>query len=78
MERLDRETDLAWHREDRLATKAEMIAGLRGRDALLCNILDRVDGELLDACPGLKVVANFGVGFNPTLPIQLRTTPPTN
>lgn len=64
MERLDRETDLAWHREDRLATKAEMIAGLKGRDALLCNILDRVDGELLDACPGLKVVANFGVGFN--------------
>src|SRR6185437_11542744 len=25
---------------------------------------DRVDGNLLDACPGVKVVANFGVGFN--------------
>jgi glyoxylate reductase len=34
MERLERETELAWHSED------------------------------LDACPGLKVVANFGVGFN--------------
>ena len=64
MERLERETDLAWHREDRVPTKAEVIAGLKGRDALLCTILDRVDGELLDACPGLKVVANFGVGFN--------------
>ena len=64
MERLERETDLAWHREDRVATKAEVIAGMKGREALLCNILDRVDGELLDACPGLKVVANFGVGFN--------------
>lgn len=64
MERLERETDFAWHREDRVPTKAEVVAGLKGRDALLCNILDRVDGELLDACPGLKVVANFGVGFN--------------
>lgn len=64
MDRLERETDLAWHREDRVATKAEVIAGPKGRDALLCTILDRVDAELLDACPGLKVVANFGVGFN--------------
>lgn len=64
MECLERETELAWHREDRVPTKMEVIAGLKGRDALLCNILDRVDGELLDACPGLKVVANFGVGFN--------------
>jgi glyoxylate reductase len=64
MERLERETDLAWHREDRVATKTEVIAGLKGCDALLCTILDRVDAGLLDACPGLKVVANYGVGFN--------------
>jgi glyoxylate reductase len=64
MERLEHETDLAWHREDRVATRGEVIAGMKGRDALFCNILDRVDGELLDACPGIKVVANFGVGFN--------------
>ncbi len=64
MERLERETDLAWNREDRTVSKAEIIAGMKGREALLCTILDRVDGELLDACPGLKVVANFGVGYN--------------
>jgi glyoxylate reductase len=64
MERLEREVDLAWHSEDRVAAKTEIITGMKGREALLCNILDRVDAELLDACPGLKVVANFGVGFN--------------
>jgi len=64
MQRLEFESDLAWHREDRVATKAELVAGTKGREALLCTILDRVDAELLDACPGLKVVANFGVGFN--------------
>ena len=64
MARLERETDLAWQKEDRVATKAEIIAGMKGRDALLCNITDKVDADLLKACPGLKVVANFGVGFN--------------
>jgi len=64
MARLERETNLAWNREDRVATREEIIAGMQGRDALLCNILDKVDAALLDACPGLKVVANFGVGFN--------------
>jgi glyoxylate reductase len=80
MERLERETDLAWHREDRLATKAEVIAGMKGREALLCTILDHVDGELLDACPGLKVVANFGVGFNniDVPAVTSRKTPVTN
>jgi len=64
MERLERESDFLWHREERAATRAEVIAGAQGRDALICTILDRVDAELLDACGGLKVVANFGVGFN--------------
>ena len=43
MDRLERETDLAWHAEDRAATRAEIIAGMKGREALLCNILDRID-----------------------------------
>ncbi|MCX6895519.1 MAG: D-glycerate dehydrogenase [Verrucomicrobia bacterium] len=64
MERLAREADLVWNDADRVATRAEIIAGARGCDALLCNITDCVDAGLLAACPGLKVVANFGVGFN--------------
>ena len=64
MDRLERETDLVWHTPDGVVTREEIIAGLRGRDALLCNIRDKVDGELLDSCPGLKAVVNFGVGYN--------------
>ncbi len=64
MDRLTEETDLAFNPEDRSATKCEIIAGLHGRDALLCNIADQIDAAILEACPGLKVVANFGVGFN--------------
>lgn len=57
-------TDLAMNSEDRVLTAAEVIAGVRGRDALLCNITDPVTAEILAAAPGLRVVANFGVGFN--------------
>ncbi len=64
MERLERETNLTWNFAERVATRKELIAGVKDCDALLPTILDRVDGEVLDACPGLKVVANFGVGFN--------------
>ncbi len=33
-------------------------------DGLVSLLTDRVDGELLDAAPRLKVVSNFAVGFN--------------
>jgi glyoxylate reductase len=62
--RLEAETVLTRHTADRVATSAEIIAGARGADALLCNITDKIDAAILDACPTLKVVANFGVGFN--------------
>lgn len=57
-------TDLTWNPDDRVLTSAEVIAGLRGRDALLCNITDPIGAEIMDGAPGLKVIANFGVGFN--------------
>jgi glyoxylate reductase len=64
MDRLEREADLAWHTGEEAAARAVIVAGLRGGDALLCNLRDKVDADLLDQCPGLKVVANFGVGYN--------------
>ena len=57
-------TDLTMNTEDRVLGAAEVIAGLRGRDALLCNITDPIGAEIMDAVPGLRVIANFGVGFN--------------
>lgn len=64
MDRLNKETDLASNQADRVLIKSEIITGLEGREGLLCTINDRIDSEIFDACPELKVVANFGVGFN--------------
>jgi glyoxylate reductase len=33
-------------------------------DGLLSLLTDRIDGPFLDACPRLKVVSNYAVGFN--------------
>ncbi|WP_414663563.1 2-hydroxyacid dehydrogenase [Horticoccus sp. 23ND18S-11] len=57
-------TELTLNPDDRVLSAAEVIAGARGCEALLCNITDPVGAEIMDALPGLRVIANFGVGFN--------------
>jgi glyoxylate reductase len=37
---------------------------LQGKQALLCLLTERVDAELLDAAPDLRVVANLAVGYD--------------
>lgn len=37
---------------------------VRNCDGLLCLLTDKIDAELLDAAPTLKVVSNFAVGVN--------------
>ena len=51
---------------DRIWTQEELVEQLRGGnyEALYCMLTNRIDGEVLDAAPGLKVVANMAVGFN--------------
>lgn len=52
---------------DRVLAKEELIGSLREHrpDALLCLLIDRIDGDVLDAGrPQLKVVANYAVGFD--------------
>jgi glyoxylate reductase len=49
---------------DRPPTRDELLAGLQGKQALLCLLTERVDADLLDAAPGLRVVANLAVGFD--------------
>jgi len=45
-------------------SKKELIAGTRGKDALLCLLTDKIDIAVLKASKKLKVVANYAVGFD--------------
>ena len=35
-----------------------------GKDALICLLTEKIDDELLDAAPGLRIVANVAVGYD--------------
>lgn len=49
---------------DRIWTKEEVIAHLPGHDALLCLLTNPIDAAVMDAAPGLKIIANMAVGYN--------------
>ena len=50
---------------DRPATKEEIVAGVRGADALLSILTEKITGEIMEAgLPTLKIVANYAVGFD--------------
>lgn len=58
-----RDEDVDYNGFERALPKAELIARLRGREGLICQIVDTVDDEVL-ASESLRVVANIAVGFN--------------
>lgn len=43
--------------------RQQLLRRVAGQDGLLCTITDRIDAEVLDRAPALKVIANYGVGF---------------
>lgn len=43
--------------------RQKLLKSIADKEGLLCTITDRIDAELLDHAPALKVIANYGVGF---------------
>lgn len=64
MARLRERTDATINPRDRALTRDELVAAVADVEGLLCMVTDRVDAELLDAAPRLKVVSNHAVGFD--------------
>lgn len=49
----------------RPVTREELIEGVRGREAVLCMLSDRIDAEVLRAAgPQCKIFANYAVGYD--------------
>ncbi len=51
-------------RDHRPLPAEELRAVAAGYDGLICLLTDRIDAELLAACPRLRVVANVAVGYD--------------
>lgn len=63
-ELLSREFEVSMNNDLRLLSKEEIIRGLEDKDALLCLLSDSIDAEIIESNPKLKVIANYGAGFN--------------
>lgn len=60
-----RDVELDPHDSDEPLPRATLLARVARADALITTISDQVDAELLDAAgASLKIVANFGVGYD--------------
>ncbi|CAG11185.1 unnamed protein product, partial [Tetraodon nigroviridis] len=54
-----------WDSDDISVPRKELLQKVRGVDALLCVLTEKIDAELLDAAgPNLKVVSTMSVGFD--------------
>jgi glyoxylate reductase len=52
------------HMGSRAISRNDLLARVRGKQALLCLLTDRVDDEVIDAGADLKIVANIAVGYD--------------
>lgn len=64
LDRLGVECEVDFHSEDRPMERRDFLERLDGKEGLLPSITDMVDAEAMDRAPGLRMIANFGVGFN--------------
>jgi lactate dehydrogenase-like 2-hydroxyacid dehydrogenase len=53
------------NKEDRVLSQQELLKEVKGRDAVLCLLTDKIDAEVFDAAgTQCKIFSNYAVGFN--------------
>ena len=62
--RLEQHFDVESNQLDETWPKAELITRLQGKAGAFTTGGDRIDGDVLAACPELKICANMAVGYN--------------
>ncbi|UUZ76329.1 D-glycerate dehydrogenase [Polaromonas sp. P1(28)-13] len=62
--RLEQYFEVEANQSDETWSKAQLTERLQGKDGAFTTGGDRIDAEVLAACPGLKICANMAVGYN--------------
>ncbi len=61
----DKDYEVEINPEDKVLSKEELKESVRGADAMIALLTDKIDAEILEAAgPQLKIVANYAVGFD--------------
>lgn len=56
------EIDL-WDKKEKISPY-ELKKRLKDKDALICLLADKIDREVIDSAPNLKIIANYAVGYD--------------
>lgn len=64
MREIRRRFRLRYNRDDRPLSKREILQGVQNADGLISTLSDRIDGEIINAAPRLRIIANYAVGYN--------------
>ena len=64
LSKLQEHFDIDYNDSDEVYAKDELIKRLQGKQAAMTTGTDRVDEQVLKACPELKICANIAVGYN--------------
>lgn len=57
--------DVSIYPKDEIIPRKALLKGAQGVDAILCDLTEKIDAELLDAAgTQLKIVANYAVGYD--------------
>jgi gluconate 2-dehydrogenase len=62
--RLQQHFDVESNQSDEAWSKARLIEKLQGKAGVFTTGSERIDAEVLDACPDLRICANMAVGYN--------------
>lgn len=61
----DKFGEFEMNKEDRVLTRPELLEKVKGRDAVLCLLTDKIDEEILTAAgKQCKIFSNYAVGYN--------------
>lgn len=61
---LDKHFEISYQDSNVPLSKEEIIEMIKGQDALLCPLSDKIDKDVIDAGDNLKIIANYGAGFD--------------
>jgi glyoxylate reductase len=61
---VEREHQIEMNELDQPMDRLDIMKCIQDKEGLLCTISDRIDEELLARAPSMKMIANYGVGFD--------------
>ena len=62
--KLSERYSVTMNRTDSPLSKSQIIEGIKGKDGVLCILSDKIDREIIESNPNLKIIANYGAGFD--------------